>query len=150
MSVSASIVIALTESIPAVEIIRKLTIFGWNLTNEYGYVNYLPIGDKDNFDWQAERTMSFEALTKILNAKEQACEIVGVILTWKDTNIGGTFLFQPKKSLETFSMHISIERQKILLSDGYEITDFQWYLSKLLPPLNEMWTVEYFSLDQHI
>ncbi len=150
MSVSASIVVALTKTISPVEVIKILTGFGWNLINEEGYINYLPIGDKDNFAWQAEKNMSFDTLAKILNAKEKADEIIGVILTWKDTNIGGTFLFQPKGSLDTFSMHISIERQKALIAEEYDITDFQWYLSKLLPPLNKEWTVEYFSCEQHI
>lgn len=150
MSVSASIDITLTENISSIEIIKILINFGWNLTNENGYVGYLPLGDKENFNWQSERHMSFEALIKILNAKEQASEAAGIILYWKDTDIGGSFLFWPKNKFETFAMGLDGNRQKTFIADGYEITDFQWYLSKLLPPLNQTWTVEYFSFYQHI
>ncbi len=155
MSVSASIDINLSKNEgknrSTVEIIEVLVNFGWNLVHDT-YISYLPLGDKDDFDWQAEKGMSFETLTKIIEVKEQAEETVGIIMTWKDTDIGGTFLFWPpnKDNLGTFSMNIGINRQIITLTDDYNITDFQWYLPKLLVPLNRILTVEYFSFEQHI
>lgn len=152
MSVSASIDIGLSKNHgkqkSAVEIIKELVKFGWNLVHDE-YVSYLPIGDKDDFNWQAEKSMRFETLTKIIEAKEQAEEIVGIIMTWKNTDIGGTFLFwPPKDKLDTFSMNININRKTISLSDNYAITDFQWYIPKLLVPLNKVWPVEHFSFQQ--
>jgi hypothetical protein len=143
MSVSASIDIILSEKKTAVEIINRLMNFGWTLATKDGYIGYLPLGDKDDFHWQAEK-ISFEALTKILHEKERANEIVGVTMTWKDTEIGGSFLFWRNDSLETFSMCTDGNRQRTILDGNYEITDFQWYLAKLLPPLD----VEYFSFYQ--
>ena len=152
MSVSASINIHLSKNnnkhVPAIEIIKVLINFGWNLLHN-GYIGYLPIGDKDDFDWQ-EKKISFEELVSILKEKEETNEVIGIIMTWKNTEIGGTFLFYTNEKYETFSMGISAERQVITLQDDSKITDFQWYLPKLLIPLNEFWNVEYFSFYQHI
>ena len=152
MSISAGISIRLSECAQprsAVDIIKVLIDFGWNIIHD-GYISYLPFGDKDDFDWQAKRNINFESLIKILESKEQAEETIGIIMTWKNTDIGGTFLFWSKNELDTFSMNITVDRQKTTLTNDYEITDFQWYLPKLLIPLNKVWTVEYFSFDQHI
>ena len=152
MSVTATIDIHLPKTEKkhesAIRITQVLVNFGWTLSHN-GYIGYLPLGDKDNFDWLEEK-ISIERLTDILKAKEKANEIIGIIMTWKNTGIGGTFLFWPKGRLHTFSMNIDINRQKIILVDDYEVTDFQWYLPKLLVPLNNVWEVEYFSFDQHI
>ncbi|MFC1894870.1 hypothetical protein ACFLYH_02880 [Candidatus Dependentiae bacterium] len=152
MSVSASIDIILSEygkdNQYAIEIIKVLMEFGWVLSHD-GYVGYLPLGDKDDFDWQ-EKEISIERLTGILKSKQDAGEIVGITMSWKDTEIGGDFLFWPKDNLHTFSMNMDGNRRIIKLDSDYEVTDFQWYLPKLLLPLNKVWTVEYFSFDQHI
>ncbi len=151
MSVSTSIDIHLSKNEkmhrPTIEIIKVLINFGWTLSNN-GYMGYLPLGDRDDFDWQ-EKEINFETLTNILKAKEEANEVVGVIMTWKNTGIGGTFLFWTNERYETFTMGISVNRQVITLQNNYKITDFQWYLPKLLIPLNKAWIVEYFSFYQH-
>lgn len=152
MSISAGISIRLSDgnrSKSAVNIIKVLIDSGWNLFHD-GYISYLPIGDKDDFDWQAKKAMSFEKLTKIIEIKEKTEEVVGVIMTWQNTDIGGTLLFWPEDSLNTFAMNITINRKKTKLADDYEITDFQWYLPKLLTPLNKVFEVEYFACDEHI
>jgi len=114
-----------------------------------GFIGYIPLGDKDVFEWQ-EKEISIKTLTDILKAKQDANEIIGITMSWKDTGIGGDFLFWPKNELLTFSMNINGTRQTIELESDYKITDFQWYLPKLLMSLNKVWTVEYFSFDQHI
>ncbi|MBD3231043.1 hypothetical protein GF322_00070 [Candidatus Dependentiae bacterium] len=144
MSVSANIDIHLATKKSTIEIIKILTDSGWNIFHN-GYIEYLPLGDKDDFDWQTEK-ISIEHLMKILQAKQNANEVIGIIMTWKDTGIGGTFLFWTSEKYETFSLGIGIERQKIELIDDYEITNFQWYLPKLLLPLN----ADYFSFYEHI
>ena len=152
MSMSVSIDICLNEEgekrISAIEIIQILVDFGWTLSHN-GCVGYLPLGDKDDYNWLEEK-MSITTLVDILKAKQDADEIIGVSMSWKNTEIGGSFLFWPKDNLHTFSMNLDGNRKKIRLDSNYEITDFQWYLSKLLVPLNVVWPVEYFSFDQHV
>jgi hypothetical protein len=153
MSVSASIDVILSENterhLDAIAILKILVNHGWKLSHN-GYIGYIALGcKKDDFDWQ-EKEIEIETLTNILKAKQGADETIGVTMSWKDTEIGGAFLFWPKNDLHTFSMNLDGYRQIITLDEDYKITDFQWYLSKLLPPLNNVWTVEYFSCDQHI
>lgn len=152
MSISANIDIHLSKVIKkhrsAIEIIQELTDFGWTLSLN-GYVGYLPLGDTDNFDWKEEK-ITVEVLNEIIKEKIVLNEVVGVIMTWENTGIGGTFLFWTDEKYETFSMNTSINRQEVVLEIDYKITDFQWYLPKLLVPLDEIWGVEYFSFYHHI
>jgi hypothetical protein len=148
MSIVASIEISLVEdktrSISAVNVINVLKNFGWSLVHD-NHTSYLPIGDKDDFDWQSEKNMDFLLLAKIIVQKEAAGELIGLILTWQTSDIGIVFLFYMDK---TISISASINRQTIALANNYAITDFQWYLEKLLLPLNEAFGVEYFSCEQ--
>lgn len=152
MSVYASIDIHLSKIVgkprSSVEIIQALKDFGWGFSNSK-YIAYLPLGDKDEFDWQ-EKEVSFEKVINMFKEKEEAHEIIGVLMTWKDTYIGGEFLFWPDDRYETFTIHLSSNRQTIILYDDYEITDFQYYLQKILPSLNKIWTVEFFEFREHI
>jgi hypothetical protein len=150
MSVDASIRISLvgskTKSIPALDIIDVLEHAGWSLAHD-GYTSYLPLGDIDDFDWQSEQNMDQQKFRNIISSKELANELIAVILTWQTSDIGFVFLYHQNKSI---SISITIERQKITLNDNYAITDFQWYLEKILPPLNDAFGVEYFSCEHHI
>lgn len=56
-------------------------------------------------------------------------EIIGLELTWLDTNIGGNFLFYPEGGL---SFLLNIKRIESLLT---ALTDFNWYLEKIVPVL---------------
>lgn len=94
MPSSASIDIELflsAENIRVVDIINKFISYGWAL-NDNGQMSYLPLGDEDNFNWiRAE--LNKESLMNILVQKETQKEIIGIVMTWKDTGIGGEFLF---------------------------------------------------------
>ena len=126
-------------------VLKTLMNAGWTL-NDQGKISYLPLGDKDDFDWHIQENLSFEELKGILTAKEKAKEAIGVIVTWQDTGIGGTVMFRLDNNL---SFGLDINRKEILLQNNYAVTDFQWYLEKLLPPLNDAFGVEYFSCDQY-
>ncbi len=93
MSVSASIDVMLSKNLQrsATGIIQVLVNSGWTLTHD-GYIGFLPLGDKDDFDWKAEK-IDIETLNSIIKEKECANELVGVTMTWKDTDFGGAFLF---------------------------------------------------------
>lgn len=75
--------------------------------NDHGHATFLPIGDDDNYGWQ-HVSISKEELLKILSTKEKQRELLGVGMTWKDTNIGGTFLIRENG---TFLMSPDINRK---------------------------------------
>jgi hypothetical protein len=150
MSVDASIDIkfskSLHENISPIKIIRMLLDYGWTF-NDYGKVSYLPVGDNDDYDWQREE-MSTETLIDILMIKEHNHEDVVVTMTWQDTNIGGIFSFRKNGHL---SINLVMNRKMYSDGNSIEMTDVNWYLSKLLPVLNQKdLRVEHFAYEEHV
>lgn len=107
----------------------------------------MPIGDDDKFDWKSEK-ISFESLVQIIEKKERIEEIIGVILTWQDTGIGGQFLFRCNGII---SVNVTLLRKLISSNSNVEITDINWYLTRLLNVFNEkVMQVEHFSYQEHV
>ncbi len=152
MSISASIDFKITEAgenASKMKIIRALLAFGWNLyRNEY--VAYIPLGNNDDpSDWTAEKLKS-EDILKILQQKNDSNELIGLLLTWEDTEIGGDYLFWNDSEL-SFSFCINNNRQILSNKHHLKNTDINWYLTKLLPALNQdEMVVEYFTYSEHI
>lgn len=149
MSVSASIDIELAWRkeivISKVRLIEKLLDFGWTF-NDNGQGSYLPIDDKEDFNWQREN-ISPESLMLILKEKEKCDELIGVAMTWEKTGIGGEFLLM---SNGVISINLSINR-KLFNADivNTKIMDVNWYLTRLLPVFNqEDIKVESFSYQE--
>ncbi|GBG56948.1 hypothetical protein SPFL3102_02313 [Sporomusaceae bacterium FL31] len=146
MSVSASIDIKLTVRngiISKVTLIQKLLDFGWTF-NDSGKITYLPIGDEDKFDWQSEN-ISVDMLLMILREKVQRDELLGIVMTWKGTGVGGNILL---KKTDELTFCLTINRRTI---SGSNVTDVNWYLVKLLPAFSQSdSTVESFSYEEHV
>jgi len=133
------------KKMSSIKLIQRLLNYGWDL-NDNGKVSYLPLGDNDEFAWRAE-SISSESLLAILNEKEQQGELVGIVLTWKDSRVGGDFLVYKDGTL---SISLSINRKIIEDVEG-EITDLNWYLVKLLPVFKcDGWQVKSFSYEEHL
>jgi hypothetical protein len=150
MSISVSIDITLKKSeiemVSPIKVIETFLRNGWKIrSNEK--VTYLPIGDDDNFDWQTE-CISDEMLDKILRKKEEAGEIIGLAIMWKDTNVGGTLLIWNDCGI---SFNPSINRKVLKEGTSSNFTDVSWYLEKLIPVFNARnFTIEKLSFEQHI
>lgn len=145
MSVSVSIDVCLKDAkknrYPTVDIVRVLMENGWRLYFD-SVICYKPLGSEE---W-SYGAIDFSDLAKIFVMKEAAHESNGVMMNWQDTEIGGDFFFRPDEiSDKTFSLLLNAERPTVSLYPGYEVTDFQWYLERLLPPINDAFGVECFS-----
>lgn len=129
----------------ALETITRLLDFGWTF-NDNGEQSYLPLGDKD-FDW-CRGEINKEELMGILSKKEHQNETIGVGLTWKDTGIGGMLLlFNGGK----MSITLSINRKIIDNNQACALTDVNWYLTKLIPPLSQGdMVIESISYYEHV
>ena len=150
MSLAASIDVKLVKNkdskFSIIEIIENLIDNGWNM-NDNGVITFLPLNDDDSYNWQRE-SISKEGAMSLLRKKELNNEVVGIALTWKNTNTGGTFLFW---NYSSFSLNISINRKVLKIDEANTtITDVNWYLSRLLPILNRgNFRVESFSYEEN-
>ena len=119
-------------------IIDGLYEAGWT-TNDNGLVCYLPLRDGGLFNWLRESKSKSE-LYDILLQKEESDEEIGIVLTWKDTAIGGSFLFYPNGQVL-----VSFNINRITTEEG--ITDFNWYTEKIIKALRgKAYTIESFKL----
>jgi len=144
MSVSSSIDIKLAPIVSPINIITKLLEYGWT-PDDNGIVSYLPLGDVDSYEWKREN-IKFPDLLEIIKEKMQGNETIGVVLTWKDTGIGGEFLFWNDGSV---SINLSIRRK--LIDSISNITDVNWYLTKLITALNVQETkIVSITYEEHV
>ncbi len=144
MSITASIDIKLSckeqKIMTSQEILKRFINNGWAVKNN-DKILYLPLGDDDMFEWLDDLVNESE-LFEIIAKKEQANEIIGVGLTWRDTNIGGTILIYPNFDL---TINLTINRRKLF----NDITDVNWYLEKIISCFdNSAVDVESFSFSQ--
>ncbi len=128
MSVSASIDISLSEeNIDPVTIFRYLLNHNWRIEDNGNKV-FLPLNDDDMFDWQSRTDIKDYEVFDILSRKNNIKETLGVSLSWLDTNVGGEFLIA-----QDLTVSISLTNNRQI--NSYGITDFDWYLSKIIPVL---------------
>lgn len=55
--------------------------------------------------------------------------MIGVSLSWKDTDIGGEFLIS-----DDLTLCISLTNNRRI--NTYGLTDFDWYLSRIIPAID--------------
>lgn len=123
-------------------IIKILNKQGWGFDLD-NHKEYLPVGDNDQYNWQIEALTDF-ALWELLKKKEEKGEAIGVVMTWLNSEIGGSFHFWSKN---TFSIIININRK--LTADGE--TDVNWYINKIVPPLKaHQIQIESIVFSEHI
>ncbi|MFF7341977.1 hypothetical protein ACFZAT_32330 [Streptomyces sp. NPDC008163] len=109
-------------------ILDRLIRAGWK-ADDYGSVSYLV--DPDFFDWQSTELGNLTAVCASLCETQESGRPCAIVLTWKDTQIGGSFIFMPSKEEVTLSPIINPVRR----SDCEMLLDFEWYLSRLVAVL---------------
>jgi hypothetical protein len=125
MSISSGIYIKLdSANYNPLFLLKILLKAGWSLT-DHGLKGYLPLGDNGNYDWTFD-ILSDEQLFIILKEKCLLNELLGVVLTWRDSNIGGEFLFDINGVIT-----ISLSINHLRTFNG--ITDLNWYFEKIIP-----------------
>ena len=138
MSVSAYLDVYLTNKagleFSAEKIIRCMLNSGWRIVHREVII-FLPVGDVDEYDWQEEKFTENDFLVEIVKKKENAKEVIGVELYWKETEVGVSMLMFPsyELSFSTSINRMSIDLPDISLKKKIDITDVSWYLNVILP-----------------
>jgi hypothetical protein len=137
MGTTSSIKVSLDKSIVSSDqIILALLSAGWRISYEpydIGGIEFLPLGDNGNHDWQAVSIEEWPYVLEIIRQKIAHKEEVGIALHYEDT--GCNFYFDSDGvSVRMYILRIG----RRTLPDSGGTTDYSWYLSHILPTLIKM------------
>lgn len=129
-----------------IDIINLLCKVGWTYVSDDGKVEYLPIGDKDDFDWKKD-VLSEGELKKLVNTKQQLNEKIGLALYYEQTDIGILLLADDTKSI---LLCMSINR-KTTQNARTSITDIGWYFTNIVKQIeNEGGCIDYIRFEDYV
>lgn len=111
-----------TENV--VDIIKVFQQIGWSIYNPQGKIEYLPIGDDDDYDWQCEK-ISESKLYDIISEKIASGEQVGVNLFYNSGDEGVSLL-----AYNTNQIILGIGINRKTIANGY--TDMIWYMKNIV------------------
>ena len=107
-----------------VDVLKIFQQIGWSIYNQQGKVEYLPIGDDDEYDWQCEEMSEiklYDVISKKIGNKEQ----IGVNLFYKNGIEGISIMAY---STDQITLGISVNRR--IVKEKY--TDMIWYLENII------------------
>ncbi len=129
-----------------IDIIKLLCKVGWAYVSDDGKVEYLPIGDKDDFDWEKDVLSEIE-LKKLVNTKQQLNEKIGLVLYYGQTDVGILLLADNTKSI---LICMSINR-KTIQNTRTSITDIGWYFTNIVKQMeNEGCCIDYIRFEDYV
>lgn len=151
MSISASIDICLSERSRAVlsvpDLLEDFVSEGWDYVDRIGEVTILPLGDNDESSWLSA-TINRDDLFNILKKNQELKEIIGIELLRVDSHIECDLLIYNTNEI---ALSLSIARKKIDVKGNIDITDFSWYLERVLPVFkNSGLQVERINCDKRL
>ena len=128
------------------DVIDLLNKIGWKYFNYNNKVEYLPLGDSGDYNWQ-EELLSKKELQDLINKKQDNLEIVGLNLYYKNTGEGMTFL---AKNTEEVLIDLDINR-KTIENNRESITDVGWYIENIIQKLiEEKCPIDFFRFEEYV
>jgi len=125
------------------DIIKILVKSGWSYYHNNGYVEYLPIGDNDDYDWQSEQ-ISLDEIEKIIINKQEQKETIGINLYYHSNKCGISILTESEGK---FLFDLDIDRKT--LNKG--VTDIAWYYNTIIIPLiNSGCILDHIRFEEYI
>lgn len=106
------------------ELLKGFQRIGWEIHNAQGEIEFLPLGDKDEYNWQCEK-MSEKQFYDIVFEKISCKEMIGVNLFYRDGKEGISLLAYNTNQI---TLDISINRR--IISGKH--TDMIWYLKNII------------------
>ena len=107
-----------------VEVLKTFQQIGWYIYNPQGKVEYLPIGDDDEYDWQCDEISESE-LYDIISKKIASKEQIGINLFYCNGTEGVSLM-----AYNTSQIMLSITIYRKTVKENY--TDMAWYLENII------------------
>lgn len=111
-----------SESI--VDVLKIFQQIGWYIYNPQGEVEYLPIGDDDEYDWQCDKISASE-IYDIISKKTASKEQIGINLFYCGGTEGISLIAN-----NTSQILLSITINRKIIKGKY--TDMSWYLENII------------------
>ncbi|MBQ7781187.1 MAG: hypothetical protein IJ405_04105 [Lachnospiraceae bacterium] len=111
-----------SESI--VDVLKIFQQIGWYIYNPQGKVEYLPIGDDDEYDWQCKEIAEIE-LYDIISEKIAKKEQIGINLFYSNGTEGISLM-----AYNTSQIMLSITINRKTVKGKY--TNMAWYLENII------------------
>lgn len=128
-----------------IDIINLFNRIGWKYYNHNNEVEYLPIGDNGDYDWQKSVLSKIE-LQDLVNKKQDNKEIVGLNLYYENMEQGITLLAE---NTEQIVIDLDINR-KTIESNRESITDVGWYIENIIKKLeDEKCHVDFLKFEEY-
>lgn len=112
-----------------VDIVKVFQKIGWNIYSPQGNIEYLPVGDQDDYNWQSKR-MTESEFYDILVEKIAYKEQIGVNLFYHNGVEGITLLAD-----DTNEIMLELELNRKRINERH--TDTIWYLKNIVYKLFE-------------
>ncbi|MBQ7776583.1 MAG: hypothetical protein IJ379_11750 [Lachnospiraceae bacterium] len=107
-----------------VDVLKVFQQIGWDVYNPQGQVEYVPVGDDDEFNWQCDELSEIEVY-EMMTAKIANKEVSAMNLFYNKGHEGICFLAHNTAEV---MLSLSINRRTV---DG-EHTDMAWYLENII------------------
>lgn len=107
-----------------VDVLKIFQQIGWYIYNPQGKVEYLPIGDDDEYDWQCKEISEIE-LYDIISEKNAKKEQIGINLFYSNGTEGISLM-----AYNTSQIMLSITINRKIVKGKY--TDMAWYLENII------------------
>ncbi len=107
-----------------VDVLKIFQQIGWYIYNPQGKVEYLPIGDDDEYDWQCKEISEIE-LYDIISKKIAKKEQIGINLFYSNGTEGISLM-----AYNTSQIMLSITINRKTVKGKY--TDMAWYLENII------------------
>lgn len=129
-----------------VDVIMLFKEIGWKYYDLEGKIEYLPLGDIDDFEWQ-KNYLSEQEIQKIISNKQDNLEQVGINLYYQNSELGVTFL---AKNTKEIIIDLCINR-KLIDSTHEAITDISWYFVNIIQMLKESGCpIDYVKFEDYV
>ena len=110
-----------------VDVINLFNELGWKYYDLENNIEYLPLGDDDEFDWQ-KKNLSYRELQEIIDNKQDKFERVGLNLYYENSDVGITLM---AKNTKEIIIDLNINR-KTVENNRESITDIGWYFNNII------------------
>lgn len=129
-----------------IDVINLFSELGWKYYDDEKNIEYLPLGDDDEFDWQKE-FLSEKELKELINNKQDRYERIGLNLYYENSEEGLTLL---AKNTKEIVINLNINRRTIENSRD-SITDIGWYFNNIIQKFKEReCPIDYIKFEEYV